>query len=213
LFSLESFLSDDHGSAEENHSHSLKRLLTLSDAYGFRDWLQLDPSTVRGLSYYTDTVFEVRDRANEFRAIAGGGRYDNLLQTFTGKPSSNVPAVGFGFGDAVIMELLRFKNLVPQQLQQRADVDVVVFSMESHFRPAAMATAAILRGLGLNTDLLLENKAAKAGFSKANNVGASTCNILNSLFLNYFLRMNLCASTQNWWLCSRKTNTSTTKSS
>ena len=56
-------------------------------------------------------VFEARDRKGHLRAIAGGGRYDQLLQTFGG---DHQPCAGFGFGDAVIVELLKDKNLLPQ---------------------------------------------------------------------------------------------------
>lgn len=56
-------------------------------------------------------MFEARDRKGELRAIAGGGRYDQLLETFGGE---HQPCAGFGFGDAVIMELLKDKKLLPQ---------------------------------------------------------------------------------------------------
>mgnify|MGYP001807388916 CR=1 FL=1 len=58
-----------------------------------------DPSVVRGLAYYTGTVFEARDRAGQLRAICGGGRYDKLLATFGA--AEDTPMAGFGFGDAV----------------------------------------------------------------------------------------------------------------
>lgn len=61
--------------------------------------------------WFAGVVFEARDRKGELRAIAGGGRYDQLLQTFGGQQQ---PCAGFGFGDAVIMELLKDLNLLPQ---------------------------------------------------------------------------------------------------
>ncbi len=61
--------------------------------------------------HLTGIVFEARDRKGELRAIAGGGRYDHLLETFGGE---HQPCAGFGFGDAVIMELLKDKQLLPQ---------------------------------------------------------------------------------------------------
>ena len=67
-----------------------------------------DPSTVRGLSYYTGIVFEGFDFDGKFRSIFGGGRYDNLSQLFDGQ---EIPAVGFGMGDAVLENLLKEKNL------------------------------------------------------------------------------------------------------
>lgn len=76
----------------------IRTLLELSEAYGIREWLTFDASVVRGLSYYTGVVFEGFDKSGELRAICGGGRYDQLLETMGGE---SVPAVGFGFGDAV----------------------------------------------------------------------------------------------------------------
>ena len=73
----------------------LSDLLELCDAYGIRDWVTFDASVVRGLAYYTGVVFEAFDRRGVLRAIAGGGRYDRLLETFGGDPT---PAAGFGFG-------------------------------------------------------------------------------------------------------------------
>merc|ERR1719231_2012392 len=89
----------------------LKQLFELAKAYELDDWLVLDLSVVRGLAYYTGAVFEGFDRSGELRAIFSGGRYDKLLGTFGGE---DTPAAGFGFGDAVIMELLQAKNLLPQ---------------------------------------------------------------------------------------------------
>eukprot|EP00976_Prorocentrum_cordatum_P064321 1177448-Prorocentrum_minimum.AAC.1 len=60
----------------------LKRVFELAEAYGYADWLVFDASVVRGLAYYTGTVFEGFDRAGELRAICGGGRYDKLLSAY-----------------------------------------------------------------------------------------------------------------------------------
>ena len=65
----------------------------------YADRVDFDASVVRGLAYYTGVVFEAFDAKGALRAICGGGRYDRLLETLGG-PS--IPAVGFGFGDAVI---------------------------------------------------------------------------------------------------------------
>ena len=71
----------------------LDTLFDLIDAYGMSEWVQFDASIVRGLAYYTGSVFEAHDREGKFRAICGGGRYDNLLSTLGGK---DLPATGFG---------------------------------------------------------------------------------------------------------------------
>ena len=82
----------------------LQELFRLAEIAGFADALEFDISVIRGLSYYTGIVFECFDTAGEFRAIFGGGRYDNLLTTIGGDPAT---AVGLGFGDVVVTELLK----------------------------------------------------------------------------------------------------------
>jgi histidyl-tRNA synthetase len=88
------------------------------DALGVGEYVTFDLSIVRGLAYYTGIVFELFDRSGEFRAIAGGGRYDDLLQSLGG---TAMPALGFGMGDVVLGELLRSKGLMPPA-EQGADV-------------------------------------------------------------------------------------------
>ncbi len=86
----------------------LFRLLPEATARGLGRWLRGDLSIVRGLAYYTGTVFEVL--AEGERAIAGGGRYDNLIELFGGPPT---PACGFGMGDVVLGNLLADHGLMP----------------------------------------------------------------------------------------------------
>lgn len=79
------------------------------EANGIGEWCVADAGIVRGLAYYTGLVFEVV-REGE-RAVAGGGRYDNLIELFGGGP---LPAVGFGMGDVVLGNLLEDKGLMPE---------------------------------------------------------------------------------------------------
>jgi histidyl-tRNA synthetase len=88
----------------------MKRYLSLVDELGVRDWVTLDLTIVRGLAYYTGIVFELFDAKGELRAICGGGRYDDLLQSLGGV---DLPALGFGMGDVVLTELLRDRKLLP----------------------------------------------------------------------------------------------------
>ena len=83
------------------------------------DWLRLDLSIVRGLAYYTGIVFELFDAKGEFRAIAGGGRYDNLLHALGGV---DLPALGFGMGDVVLGELLRARGKLADVAVDGAEV-------------------------------------------------------------------------------------------
>ena len=124
---------------------------------------------MRGLAYYTGIVFEGFDRKGELRAICGGGRYDKLL-TLYGSPEV-VPACGFGFGDCVVMELLRERGLVPPLTPM---IDFVVMAFNAEMRPHAVKVAALLRRSGFAIDVLLEptgggKKVAKA-FSYADRV-------------------------------------------
>lgn len=80
-------------------------------AAGIIDWIDFDLSIVRGLAYYTGMVFEVHEATGAERAIAGGGRYDNLVELFDG-PST--PAVGFGMGDVVLALVLEDRGLMPK---------------------------------------------------------------------------------------------------
>lgn len=154
-------LGDDHEAVTD-----LRRLFELAGAYGIADWLVFDASVVRGLAYYTGTVFEAFDRGATLRAVCGGGRYDRLLSTFGGK---DVPACGFGFGDVVIVELLKDKGLLPT-LEPK--VDAVVFPLRDDVRLYATQVATTLRGQGRSVDLVLETKKFKWAFKHAARCGA-----------------------------------------
>jgi len=88
----------------------MREYMNFLDALGIGDWIEFDLSIVRGLAYYTGKVFELFDAKGEFRAICGGGRYDDLLSTIGGV---DLPALGFGMGDVVLTELLRSRGLLP----------------------------------------------------------------------------------------------------
>jgi len=129
----------------------VKRLFELAKDYGFDDYLVFDASVVRGLAYYTGIVWEAFDRKGELRAIMGGGRYDRLLELYGGE-KCQIPCVGFGFGDCVIMELLKEKKLLPEY--KGTGVDYVVCAFDSTLYGAAANIAAKLRGCGWSVDLM-----------------------------------------------------------
>jgi histidyl-tRNA synthetase len=152
----------------------LSDLLDLCGAYGIKDWIVFDASVVRGLAYYTGVVFEAFDRRGVLRAIAGGGRYDRLLETFGGDPT---PAAGFGFGDAVIIELLRERNVLPSF--DGSEFDFVVFAMGVDMYKAAVGVASTLRADGRSVDLILEpERKAKWVFKHASRNEAKYCVIV-----------------------------------
>ncbi|KAJ7972359.1 Histidine-tRNA ligase [Quillaja saponaria] len=113
---------------------------------------QFDASIIRGLAYYTGIVFEGFNRKGKLRAICGGGRYDRLFSTFG---ADDVPACGFGFGDAVIME---DKGLLPELSLQ---VENIVCALDLDLQGAAAMVATILREKGKSVDLVLESKPLK----------------------------------------------------
>lgn len=156
--------------------------MSLAKDYDMVDWLQFDASVVRGLSYYTGIVFEGFDKSGELRAICGGGRYDKLLESMGGEP---LPAVGFGFGDAVIVELLKMKGTLPDTTQ--GSVEVVVFPMSDDVRGNAVAAATALRSDGLKVDLVLENKKPKWAFQRADRIGAGTPRTASFCFFFFLL--------------------------
>jgi histidyl-tRNA synthetase len=160
---------------ESQAVQQINKLLTLCKAYGIDDWIIFDASVVRGLAYYTGVVFEAFDRKGVLRAIAGGGRYDKLLETFGGDPT---PAAGFGFGDAVIVELLKDRDLLPSF--ESTGIDTVVFAMSEEMYPAAVNVAKLLRECGQSVDLVLENKKTKWVFKHADRLGAKYCAIIGS---------------------------------
>lgn len=114
----------------------------------------------------TGIVFEGFDRRGELRAICGGGRYDKLLSLY-GSPEV-VPACGFGFGDCVVIELLKERGLLPTL---EPEVDFVVAPYNTELRAACAKVAALLRGAGFAVDVLLEPaKKVKKAFEYADRV-------------------------------------------
>ncbi len=127
-------------------SDELVRLFSALEALGVSDYVKFDPNIMRGLLYYTGTVFEAFDTSGSLkRAIFGGGRYDNLLADVGGQSLSGV---GFAMGDVVIGILLKEKGLLPEFVPSPAPVLVTVFD-ESLLRES-YALAAELRHSGLN---------------------------------------------------------------
>jgi len=145
----------------------LVELFRLAEVAGFADCLEFDISVIRGLSYYTGVVFECFDTKGEFRAIFGGGRYDNLLTTIGGEPTS---AVGLGFGDVVVTELLKAR-LGEDAAAARKGVAIGFMFPEQ--RDAAVSLAARLRKSGECVDLALRSQKPKKFFSHAAESGAA----------------------------------------
>jgi histidyl-tRNA synthetase len=146
-------------------SVELATFFALAADHGIRDSVTFDISIIRGLGYYTGIVFECFDVARQFRAVFGGGRYNNLLTMLGGKPMG---AVGLGFGDVVIVELLAEKGKLPSLHEEGL---VHVGYMDESLRSTAIRLAASLRKQGRNVNLGLAREKPKAFFSRAGKSG------------------------------------------
>jgi histidyl-tRNA synthetase len=128
---------------------SLGEVFLALEAMGLAEFLDLDLTIVRGIAYYTGTVFELFDAKGELRAICGGGRYDNLLSSLGGV---DLPAVGFGMGDVVLGELLKERGLAPALA---APIDVFVAGITEQDLPHALKLAHALRDAGIRVEYAL----------------------------------------------------------
>ena len=148
-------------------SEELVRLFAALEALGAKDYVQFDPNIVRGLLYYTGTVFEAFDLSGSLRrAILGGGRYDNLLQEVGGESLSGV---GFAMGDVVIGIILQEMGLIPTPATTPASILVTVFSAD--LQPESLSLAAELRQAGLNVACYPEPAKLPKQFKFADRMG------------------------------------------
>jgi histidyl-tRNA synthetase len=144
----------------------LRSTIAALDAMGLGGYLDLDLGVVRGLAYYTGTVFELFDARGELRAICGGGRYDNLLAALGGV---DLPALGFGMGDVVLGELLRDRGLAPAA---GGTVDVFLAAIGSDDLPPMLALGHELREAGLRVEYALAPQAVGKQLKLADSRGA-----------------------------------------
>jgi histidyl-tRNA synthetase len=133
---------------------------------GLGEFTRFDPTIVRGLAYYTGTVFEIFDRQGELRAICGGGRYDRLLASVSG---ADLPGVGFGMGDVVLTELLRDRNLLPETGPR---IDVFIVAMSDEHRPLLLRLAQAFRAAGRSVIYALKPGSVGKQLKEANARGA-----------------------------------------
>ena len=127
----------------------LGETLAALEAMGLGEFVDVDLTIVRGLAYYTGTVFELFDAGRTLRAICGGGRYDDLARSLGGV---DLPALGFGMGDVVLGELLKERGLLPVD---RASIDVFVAAITPDDLPHVLALAHELRDAGLRCEFAL----------------------------------------------------------
>ena len=136
------------------------------DAMGLAEFIDVDLTIVRGLAYYTGTVFELFDAGRSLRAICGGGRYDDLLRSLGGV---DLPALGFGMGDVVLGELLRERALLPAH---RTSIDVFIAAVTPDDLPHVLALAHELRDAGQRVEYALGAQAVGKQLKLADARGA-----------------------------------------
>ena len=147
----------------------LESILQNLAARGLGDFVKIDYRVIRGLAYYTGVVFEAFDRKGEFRAIAGGGRYDNLVKLISGG-KVDLPALGFGMGDVVLLELLKARKFLPAF---DSTVTAFVLIEDENQRAASLKLAHDLRAAGLNVEYSLTPAKADKQFKRAQELKAS----------------------------------------
>src|SRR6266567_1626452 len=142
---------------------------------GLADYVAIDVGIVRGLAYYTGIVFEVFDRGGKFRAIAGGGRYDNLI-TQLSDGTLFLPALGFAMGDVVLGELIkedpRAREAMEKAMANDSKIDVYVVIAKEQRRADALAQIQQLRDRGYRIDYPLTPTKVARQFQAAEDLGA-----------------------------------------
>jgi histidyl-tRNA synthetase len=156
-------------------SEKLERLVDGLRALGLADFVIVDVGIVRGLAYYTGIVFEVFDRAGKLRAIAGGGRYDNLIQQLSDGAVS-MPALGFAMGDVVIGEMIREHGSAREKMQQaitsERKIDIYIVIAKEERRSDALAHVQQLRDRGYRADYPLASAKVARQFQTAEQLRA-----------------------------------------
>jgi histidyl-tRNA synthetase len=142
---------------------------------GLADFVAIDVGIVRGLAYYTGIVFEVFDRAGKFRAIAGGGRYDNLIAQLSDGTVS-MPALGFAMGDVVLAELINeiphAREAMQKSIANESSIDIYVVVAKEERRADALVQIQHLRDRGYRIDYPLTPTKVGRQFQAAEDLGA-----------------------------------------
>lgn len=162
---LNIFLPHDDPSVVE-----IQQLVNLCKMTGIGEWVELNSSIVRGLSYYTGLVFEAFFKNSEIkRSVCGGGRYDNIMKTYG--HNEQIPAIGFGLGDVVILDVLTEMNLLPTF---ESDVEYVVVPFNDELYPVAILVSEQLRAKNKNVITYCKGGKRTNAFGYADKLGAST---------------------------------------
>jgi histidyl-tRNA synthetase len=156
-------ISDYLDEACREHFAAVQRFLKVYEVP-----FEIDPLLVRGLDYYTRTVFEFTSDIDKL-ALNGGGRYDGLAEILGG---AHTPGIGFGAGtERIILEMKRQKVAPPEE--ERTLAFVVYFGKSPEYKEAAVRTIALLRHNSIKTEMAYGKRSAKSQMKQANNSGAS----------------------------------------
>ena len=168
---LESYfagLAEESSQAEaiEARLEEWRFLLKALESSGAAEFVEIDLGIVRGLAYYTGFVFEAFEASGEGRALAGGGRYDDLVGKLGSQP---MPAVGFAMGDVTLGDLLEKKGLLEEA---ECGPDFIFIIGGEAERAQALGDAAVLRSAGYSVEYPLKDLAFGKQFKAANQRGA-----------------------------------------
>ena len=156
-------------------SEKLERLLSALNDRGLAEYVKVDLGIVRGLAYYSGVVFEAFDRAGKLRALAGGGRYDNLIEQLSDGAVS-LPALGFAMGDVVLAELIgehpTAKAKMEEAISAQQNLDIYVVIAKEERRADALAQIQALRDRGYRVDFPLTQAKVGKQFQTAEQLGA-----------------------------------------
>ncbi len=155
--------------ASAKPTEELRRILDDLAARGLAEYVRVDYGVIRGLAYYTGPVYEAFDRQGRFRALAGGGRYDNLVKLISGG-RVDLPALGFGMGDVVLTELLRARGLAAVRVAPSLDAFVLI--EDERLRTDSLRLVHRLREAGLAVDYPLTAAKSDRQFKRALEAGA-----------------------------------------
>jgi histidyl-tRNA synthetase len=157
-------------------SEKLSKLVDALRGRGLADFVAIDIGIVRGLAYYTGIVFEVFDHAGKFRAIAGGGRYDNLIAQLSDGAVS-LPALGFAMGDVVLGELINeiphVREAMHKAIATQRKIDIYVVIAKEERRADALAYIQKFRDAGYRVDYPFTPTKVPKQFQTAEDLGAT----------------------------------------
>ncbi len=169
----------------------LRAILDSLSARGLAAFVKVDYNVIRGLAYYTGPVFEAFDKKGQFRAIAGGGRYDNLIKLISGG-KVDLPALGFGMGDVVLAELLKERGLLPKL---GAQMDVYCLIEDENLRGDSLRLVQQLRDGGFRVDYSFTPAKSDKQFKRALELNAQATAKIETSDSGLFVKIK-CLSTR-----------------